>query len=101
MSDKMINLFLAVITTLFLKWCWEKIQGVVINSDQEVLFPKVKIKLVKRSFESRDDLISYCGAMMIKAGYGKEDVTKFLVEAKKAQDIPELLSYCYQCFYIY
>ena len=101
MPNEMISLFLTLITLLFLKWCWDKIQGVVINSDQEVLFPKVKVKLVKQCFESKEDLITYCCAMMIKEGYTEESVRKFLVEARKTKDIPELLSYCYQCFYIF
>lgn len=99
--ERVISFVVIMAIVLTIRWVVHKFSNMVINSREEVLYPKVKVKLVGMKFEGNEDLMTFCAAQMMIAEYSDDEVREFLKKAKQAKDFRELLNCCYQCFYIY
>lgn len=77
-----------------------KLKYPVLNKDNEVKYPDIKVSLVGKEF-TRDKLIMYCANKMIDKGYEKDEVEKFVRQALAKANKERLLNFLYDCFYIY
>ena len=100
MSKKLIDIFLIICITYILRWCWNKFSNTVINQNEKVKYPDVKVKMVGKRLIKNDRIVDCAVAMMLQ-GYDDQEVRMFITKAYRTKTGKEFLDCCAKSFYIY
>lgn len=100
MSKKLLDIILIICITYVLRWCWNKFSNTVINPNENVRYPNVKVKLVGKRLDKKDRIVD-CAVEMMLQGYDDNEVKKFITKAYRTKTNKEFLDCCAKSFYIY
>lgn len=100
MTEEIGIILFKYLSVAFIVWTLFHLKYPVINKDEDVKYPKIKVNLIGQSYKPIE-VVEMCGVEMLKKGYSEDDVKEFVHQALMQANREDFFHYIGTCFYIY